>query len=153
MLTIRLQRAGKKNRPEFRVVLAESTAAVNKKFVEILGNYNPSTKVLGVRNQERLTYWIGQHISMSPTVHNLLVTNNLLDAKKVRAFNTPKKPPEAVKEEAPKAVATEAEAPAVTEDAPAEVPTEPEVVPETPSEPEKPAEPETQEAPVEEAKS
>ncbi len=58
MLTIRLQRAGKKNKAEYRVILAEKTAAAQKKFVEILGNYNPHTKTLGIRNPERLNYWI-----------------------------------------------------------------------------------------------
>lgn len=101
MLTIRLQRSGKKNQPEFRIVLAQKTAAVNKKFLEVLGNYNPRTKDFVVKNEERLKYWISQHVTISPTVHNLLVTKNLLDAPKVKAFSTPKKPVEPVAEEKP----------------------------------------------------
>jgi small subunit ribosomal protein S16 len=93
MLIIRLQRAGKANRPEFRIVLAEKTAAAEKKFVEVLGNYNPRTKEFGVK-EERLKYWISQHVALSPTVHNLFVTKNILQGAKVKAFSVPAKPTE-----------------------------------------------------------
>ena len=96
MLIIRLQRTGKKNAADFRIVLAQKTASAAKKFVEVLGSYNPRTKAFAVKNEERLKYWIAQHVEISPTAHNLLVSKNLLDAKKVKAFNTPKKPAEPV---------------------------------------------------------
>jgi small subunit ribosomal protein S16 len=44
MLAIRLRRAGSKKRPFFRVVVADSRAARDSSFVEILGHYNPRTK-------------------------------------------------------------------------------------------------------------
>jgi small subunit ribosomal protein S16 len=133
MLTIRLQRAGKKHQTEFRVVLAEKTAAAGKKFQEVLGNYNPHTKTFVIRDQERLSYWIGQRVAMSPTVHNLFVTQNLISTPKVKAFSVPKK--ETPAEEA---------APAEKAEAPVEAAAEaPEVV-ETPTE----ATPETEETPA-----
>ena len=117
MLTIRLQRTGKKNQADFRIVLAEKEAPVQKKFVEVLGSYNPRKKSFQVK-QERLSYWIGQRVKMSPTVHNLLVGKNLLDAKKVQAFSIPKKPAEAKAE-----AAAPAESPASSEaPAPASAP-------------------------------
>lgn len=92
MLTIRLQRAGKKNKAEYRVVLAEKTSAAKKQVVEILGNYNPHTKALGIRNQDRLNYWVKeQHVELSPTVQNLLITQKLIDGGKVKSFSIPKK--------------------------------------------------------------
>lgn len=91
MLIIRLQRTGKKNASDFRIVLAQKTASAAKKFVEVLGSYNPRTKNFAIKNEDRLKYWVAQHVEISPTVHNLLVGKNLLDAKKVKAFNTPKK--------------------------------------------------------------
>ncbi len=100
MLTIRLQRTGKKNQADFRIVLAEKEAPVNKKFVEVLGGYNPRKKAFHVK-QDRVSYWIAQNIEMSPTVHNLFVTNKLMDKAKVKAFNTPKKPAEPVVEAKP----------------------------------------------------
>lgn len=145
MLTIRLQRAGKKNKPEYRVVLAQKTAAAQKKFTEILGSYNPHTKNLIIRSQERLNYWMDeQHVPLSATVQNLFVTKEIIKADKTKAFTIPKKEvvAEEVKEEAP---ATEEVAP--TDETPTEVPapetapveTAPEVVAEAPVE-EKPAE-------------
>ncbi len=131
MLTIRLQRTGKKNHSHFRVVLAEKTAHVSKKFQEILGSYNPHTKEFVVKNAEKLQYWIDQNVSISPSAHNLLVTKGLLKADKVKAFNTPKKAEEAKPAEAAPVAAPTAEAP-VTEapaaeaapEATAEAPTE-----------------------------
>jgi small subunit ribosomal protein S16 len=98
MLTIRLQRTGKKNRPEFRLVLAEKASHVTKKFQEILGSYDPRTKATTLV-KERIQYWLSHHASVSPTAHNMLVTQGVIEGKKVRAFNTPKKetPAEEVK--------------------------------------------------------
>lgn len=138
MLTIRLQRAGKKNKADYRVVLAEKTAASQKKFTEVLGSYNPHTKALNIRNPERLNYWVDeQHVELSATVRNLFVTNNLIKGDKTKAFTIPKK--EVVAEEAP----AETEAPAtdvaeaIEENAPAEVET-----------PQTEAEPVTEEVPA-----
>ncbi|HEX3099861.1 MAG TPA: 30S ribosomal protein S16 [Patescibacteria group bacterium] len=150
MLTIRLQRAGKKNKPEYRIVLADKTAAAQKKFTEVLGSYNPHTKALTIRDQERLNYWKDeQHVELSATVRNLLITKEIIKGDKTKAFTIPKK--EVVAEEAPAAPAeTSTEAPA-TEEAPSETPAEEvaeAVAPEAPAEVETPAEPE---APVAEA--
>jgi small subunit ribosomal protein S16 len=131
MLTIRLQRTGKKNKPAFRIVLAEKTSAASKKVTEVLGHYNPASKQFGIKNEDRLQYWIGQRVQMSPTVHNLLVSHKMLDAKKVPAFTIPKKPVEAAPEASAPAAAPAAEA---TE--PAEAPAEAsvEAAPEAPAE-------------------
>jgi small subunit ribosomal protein S16 len=106
MLIIRLQRAGKRNKPEFRIVLAEKERSAEKKFTEILGHYNPRTKDFTVK-EDRLQYWVSQHVSLSPTVHNLFVTKKLIDGAKVKAFSIPKK-----EEPAAEATPTPAEAPA-----------------------------------------
>lgn len=109
MLTIRFQRTGKRNRPEFRVVVAPKTAAAQKKFTEILGNYNPRTKELVIKNQERLQHWLGQRLEISASVQNLLVSKKLLEAPKVKAFSIPKKasPVEPATPATPAALATE----------------------------------------------
>ncbi|QQS22844.1 30S ribosomal protein S16 [bacterium] len=111
MLTIRLQRGGKRNTPMYKVVLAQKTAANQKQFVEVIGSYNPHNKELTIRDQERLNYWMNdQHVELSETVHNLFVTKDILKADKKKAFTVPKKPVEAVAEEAPAAEAPAAEA-------------------------------------------
>lgn len=125
MLTIRLQRTGRRNAADFRIVVAEKTAHVSKKVQEILGNYNPHKKNFNIRNTERLQQLLAQNVELSPTMHNLLVDKGLLKADKVKAFNVPKK-------EQPKAEAAApatSEAPAPSAEAPvAEAP-----APETPA--------------------
>lgn len=132
MLIIRLQRTGKRNQSDFRIVLAEKASHVSKKVTEILGNYNPSKKLFIIKNPEKLQYWISKRVEISPTVHNMLVEKGLLKADKVKAFNIPKKPveaeapaPQATAEAAPEAAAEPvAEAPAEPAEAPAEPATE-----------------------------
>lgn len=92
MLTIRFQRTGKRNRAEFRLVVAPKTAAAQKKFTEILGSYNPRTKSLVVKDQARMSYWLSQKLEMSPSAQNLLVSQKMVPGPKARAFNIPKKP-------------------------------------------------------------
>lgn len=129
MLIIRLQRTGKRNQSDFRIVLAEKTSHVSKKVTEILGNYNPGRKLFNIKDPERLKYWISNRVEISPTVHNMLVEKGLLQADKVKAFNIPKKP---VVAEAPVVPAADAAAPPEAE-ATAELPIEP--VAETPAVP------------------
>ena len=164
MLTIRLQRTGKKNQADFRIVLAEKEAPVAKKVVEILGSYNPRKKVFQAK-EERLKYWLSQRVELSETMHNLLVTQKFVDAPKVKAFTIPKKPvapttPSADAATPPQAggeTASSAETPAdvaeaiETMEAKVEATTVPEVVAEAPAPAEvaapaeeKPAEPAAQ---------
>ena len=91
MLTIRLQRTGKRHQPQFRVVLAEKQKSASKKFIEILGTYNPRTKDFVLKNQDRVKYWLGQHVELSPTVQNMLVDKGVLDSEKVKAWSAKKK--------------------------------------------------------------
>ncbi len=73
MLAIRLRRAGSKKRPFFRVVVADSRAARDSSFVEILGHYNPRTKPAVVKvDKERVDYWIGKGAQPSDSVRTLI---------------------------------------------------------------------------------
>ena len=143
MLIIRLQRTGTKNRPTFRLVLAESFRAASKRFIEVLGHYNPRSKEFGIKSEERLKYWLGQHVQLSPTVHNLLVDKKFVEAKKVKAWQ-PKKKEKPEGESAPVAPAAAvpaapvAETPA-TQASEAPVAAEPAPAPEAPATPEQPA--------------
>ncbi|MCL5666934.1 MAG: 30S ribosomal protein S16 [Patescibacteria group bacterium] len=129
MLTIRLQRTGKKNQADFRIVLAEKEAPVKKKVEEVLGSYNPRKKYFQVK-EERLKYWLGQRVQASPTVHNLLVAKGLMEGPKVKAFSTPKKETEAT---AAVPAQTPAESPAPQAEAPAAESPAPEKPAETPA--------------------
>lgn len=108
MLVIRLTRIGKKNQPAYRVVLADKKRAVKGKFIEILGNYNPRLKTK-VFKADRIKYWISKGAQASPTVHNLLVSEKIIDAAKVKAWRPKKKEPSAKPTQAPEIVPTAAE--------------------------------------------
>ena len=93
MLKIRLQRTGKKNSPSYRIVLCEHTSPPQGKFIEILGHYNPRLKQKGFK-KNRVQYWISKGAQVSPTVHNLLVGEGIIDKPKIKAWR-PKKRSEA----------------------------------------------------------
>lgn len=120
MLVIRLTRIGKKNQPAYRVVLADKKKAVKGKFQEILGNYNPrlKTKVL---KAERIKYWLSKGAQPSATIHNMLVSEKIIDAAKVKAWRPKKKAAgeAAPTGEQPKGAKVEASAPAVPVETPA----------------------------------
>ena len=90
MLRIRLARTGKKNKAQFRLVVAERTRAANKKFIEILGHYNPHSKEK-VFKKERIQYWISKGAQPSPTVHNFLVDLKIIGGKKITSWRPKKK--------------------------------------------------------------
>ncbi len=90
MLRIRLARTGKKNKAQFRLVVAEKARAVNKKFVEILGHYNPHSKEK-VFKKERIQYWISKGAQPSPTVHNFLIDLKIIEGKKITSWKPKKK--------------------------------------------------------------
>jgi len=85
MLKIRLQRIGKKNQPSFRLVLVEHTFRPQGKYIEDLGSYNPKSKQKQF-NKERILHWISKGAQISPTVHNFLVDEKIIDKPKVKAW-------------------------------------------------------------------
>ena len=90
MLKIRLQRVGRKNFPSFRIVLVEHTRPVKGKFLELLGFYNPLLKQKGLK-KDRINYWLSQGVNVSPTVHNLLAQEGVINDKKIKAWRPKKK--------------------------------------------------------------
>jgi len=73
MVTIRLRRAGSKKRPFFRVVVADSRAARDSSFVEILGHYNPRTRPAVVDvDKERVDFWLKKGAQPSDSVRTLI---------------------------------------------------------------------------------
>jgi small subunit ribosomal protein S16 len=74
-LKIRLQKNGRRHRPLYRIVVAEASARRDGKFVEVLGNYNPSPQgkeePLTAR-LERIDYWIGVGAQPTDTVRGLI---------------------------------------------------------------------------------
>ncbi len=90
MLTIRLTRKGKKNQPFFRVVVIDKRrSSKGGRAVEELGYVNPLTKKNSL-DKERILYWLKTGAKASPRVHNLLVSEKVIDAKKINVFKVKK---------------------------------------------------------------
>ncbi|OHA89332.1 MAG: 30S ribosomal protein S16 [Candidatus Zambryskibacteria bacterium RIFCSPHIGHO2_01_FULL_43_25] len=82
MLKIRLERVGRKNDPSFRVVLTESkNAAKSGKFLKVLGHYDSRKDTIRLEGEE-IKSWISKGAQVSDTMHNLLISNKILEGKK-----------------------------------------------------------------------
>ena len=76
MLSIRLTRMGSKKKPYFRLVVNEGRSALQSRFVENLGTYNPRGKPAKVEiNRERVQYWLGKGAKPSDSVRTLLANH------------------------------------------------------------------------------
>lgn len=95
MLTIRLTRKGKKNQPFFRVVVIDKRrSSKGGRAVEDLGYVDPLTKRKSLK-KERVQYWLSKGAKPSATIHNLLVSEKIIEAKKINVTKKTKKAPAA----------------------------------------------------------
>ena len=82
MLRIRLRRVGKKKRPAYRVVVADSRAPRDGAFIETLGLYDPLTDPATLEiNEEKVKQYLEKGASPSETVARLLAKRGLIAAK------------------------------------------------------------------------
>ncbi|MCA9364868.1 MAG: 30S ribosomal protein S16 [Candidatus Moranbacteria bacterium] len=86
MLAIRLNRVGRHNRSQFRVVVQEHTVAPGGRHVAVVGSYDPHSKKGNFRSEE-IQRWISNGAKPSSSVHNLLVRFGVLEASKVSVVN------------------------------------------------------------------
>jgi small subunit ribosomal protein S16 len=72
-VSIRLRRAGTNKRPTYRVVVADSRAPRDGRFLEILGHYSPLTEPPTVKiDRAKVQAWIAKGAQPSTTVRRLL---------------------------------------------------------------------------------
>ncbi|TSC75738.1 MAG: small subunit ribosomal protein S16 [Parcubacteria group bacterium Gr01-1014_30] len=91
MLVIRLFRTGKKNQPFFKIVVTDKRKPTRAgRFVEQVGFWNPLTKEKNLKS-ERVKYWLTKGAKPSSTVHNMLVSEKIMEAKKIPVHKQPKK--------------------------------------------------------------
>ena len=90
---IRLQRHGRKGYAFYHIVVADSRAPRDGKFIERLGSYNPNTNPATIDlNFERALYWVLTGAQPTDTTRNLLssegvmMKKHLLDGVKKGAF-------------------------------------------------------------------
>ncbi len=70
---IRLTRFGRKKKPFYRIVVADSECKRDGKFLDIVGTYDPMQEpaVINVNN-DKLQDWLGRGATPSTTVKSLL---------------------------------------------------------------------------------
>ena len=80
MVVIRLARGGAKKRPFYSLVVADSRARRDGRFIERIGFYNPiaAESEEGLRiAADRLRYWQQNGAQLSPTVARLVKQSGL----------------------------------------------------------------------------
>lgn len=106
MLVIRLFRTGKKNQPSFKIVVTDKRKPARAgRFVEQVGFYNPLTKEKNLK-ADRIKYWLSVGAKPSPTIHNMLVSEKIIEAKKIPVHKKSKKQEEKPAEPAAPAAPT-----------------------------------------------
>ena len=91
---IRLQRHGRKNYAFYPIVIADSRAPRDGRFIERIGSYNPNTNPATITlNFERALYWVTVGAQPTDTVRTILsnegvlLMNHLLGGVKKGAFD------------------------------------------------------------------
>jgi small subunit ribosomal protein S16 len=71
---IRLNRMGAKKNPFYRIVVADSRAPRNGRFIEIIGNYDPSqeTRHSSMLTKQKVLDWMSKGAQPTDTVKSLL---------------------------------------------------------------------------------
>ena len=92
-VSIRLRREGAKNRPYYKIVVADSRSPRDGKFIEIIGTYDP--KKAGHNSSldmGRAEYWIARGAQPSDTVRSLIKKNKKQEKQPPSPAPTPSTP-------------------------------------------------------------
>ncbi len=86
---IRLKRMGSKQRPFYRIVVADSRSPRDGRFIESVGYYNPTVNPADIKvDSEATLKWLNNGAQPSDTVRNILSTAGVMkqfhDAKKAK---------------------------------------------------------------------
>lgn len=70
---IRLTRMGRKKKPFYRIVVANSESKRDGKFLEVVGTYDPMQQPAAITiHREKLQIWLDQGAQPTDTVKSLL---------------------------------------------------------------------------------
>jgi len=82
---IRLQRHGRKGHPFYPIVIADSRAPRDGRFIERIGSYDPNTNPATVTlDFDRALYWLEVGAQPTDTVRSILRKNGVLYMKHLR---------------------------------------------------------------------
>ena len=77
---IRLTRMGDKKAPFYRVIVADSRAPRDGKFIDIIGTYNPLTNPAEVKiDNEKAKTWLKNGALPTQTARQLLVKSGVIE--------------------------------------------------------------------------
>lgn len=72
-VAIRLRREGTRNRPYYKVVVADKRSPRDGKFIEIIGNYDPKKTGTNYKvDLDRIDHWVKNGAQMSDTVRSIV---------------------------------------------------------------------------------
>ena len=78
-VTIRLARFGAKKRPTYRIVVADSRAPRDGRFIDRIGTYDPNQDPAAVRiEEEKAIKWMSRGAQPTQTVEKLMRKSGLL---------------------------------------------------------------------------
>ena len=79
MVKIRLNRMGAKRQPFYRIVVADSRSPRDGRFIEIVGNYDPTKNPAIVNvDDEKIIDWIKNGAQPTDTVRSLLSKKGIM---------------------------------------------------------------------------
>ena len=82
---IRLTRLGDKKSPFYRIVVADSRAPRDGKFIEVLGTFNPLTEPAEIKvDNTRVAQWMQNGATPTDTARAVLVTAGAIKAEKYK---------------------------------------------------------------------
>ena len=87
MVKIRLTRMGDKKSPFYRIIVADSRAPRDGKFIDIVGTYNPLTEPAEIKiDEEKAKHWLSVGANPTDTVKAMFVNAGIIEnAKKAPA--------------------------------------------------------------------
>ncbi len=79
MVKIRLNRMGAKRQPFYRIVVADSRSPRDGRFIEIVGNYDPTKNPAIVNvDEEKVMAWIKNGAQPTDTVRSILSKQGIM---------------------------------------------------------------------------
>lgn len=79
MVKLRLRRMGRKKKPIYKIVAADSRAPRDGRFIEEIGHYNPNIDPMEIKVEEsRALYWLKTGAQPTSTVRNLLSREGII---------------------------------------------------------------------------
>jgi len=80
MVKIRLRRVGARNRPSYRLVVADSRAPRDGAFINVIGHYDPLTEPeTVVIDEEKALSWLRQGAQPTATAARLLSKAGIME--------------------------------------------------------------------------